>query len=197
MKKILSVLVALMLVALPAVALVFPLPIAGQVTSTFGGFPVSGLVVTVKNVNTGEVLTTMTASDGRYLIDWANSVYKYREGDTFIISVLDSTVTKRFTGGVDVTANFAIGIAPSTITTVSTTLPPETTTLPPITEIPETTTTVTTTTIPPVTYSAPTLVMVLVAGVIVLGGYQYYIRKGKVVKRKVRAKKVKSIGPIQ
>lgn len=112
MKK-LVILMAFLLMVAPALAISMPLPIVGQVLYS-DGTAASGIDVTIKNMNSGESITTKTASDGYYLFDWANSVSKYRDGDKFSISVQGSTIEKVYAGSIDISADFTLGGAPVT-----------------------------------------------------------------------------------
>ena len=111
MKKLLALLAALMILAAPAMAQYTPCPIVGHVYYSDDS-PAAGVTITIKNMNTGEIRTAVTGPDGFYLNDWANSIMKYTNGNTFEISIehygLSKTVT--YSNGADVRADFQLGI---------------------------------------------------------------------------------------
>lgn len=79
----------------PVLAQYTPLPISGEVAVEG---PDNGIEVVIENLETGEEVATQTDSDGFYLVDWANTEYKYRSGDTFKITVKDETKEVTYEG---------------------------------------------------------------------------------------------------
>ena len=117
MKKILTLLTILMVLAVPALATPTPLPIVGLVSYS-DGTPAQNVLVTVVNQMTSVQMTGYTGTDGKYTIEWANSQLPPRgtvvlDKDVFQITVLGSTQAKVYASGdMDVRANFALGIVP-------------------------------------------------------------------------------------
>jgi len=64
-----------------------PMPVTGTISSNTGR--VDSLTVKVTNVDTGETITSKTSSMGLYLIEWANSALGARNGDEFVIEVVE------------------------------------------------------------------------------------------------------------
>jgi len=93
MKKIITILMALVLMGSPVLAQYTPLPISGTV-SVRG----AGIDVTIENLDTGEVITTHTNKEGFFIVDWANAEEKYRPGDEFKITVADKSKTEVYEG---------------------------------------------------------------------------------------------------
>jgi len=129
-KMILSVLLTLLALT-PVVladAIYTPLPIDGQIT---GFSDNSGFEIQVTNLRTGEKILTTSVSEGYYLIDWANSILKYQNGDQFRIEVTacsnlpNCVKSLTYTGQPELNAVFDLSGIPTT-----TTLPTTTTTIP-------------------------------------------------------------------
>jgi len=134
MKKIIisTVLMTLLVFSLVQ-ATTSPLPIGGKVANS-----PAGIGVRVTNLRTGEYLQTAVNSGGEWLIDWANSVQKYQDGDSFRIEIPICSfciqTTQYTAGSLGIFVEFdLISIFPSTTTT--TTVPETTTTT--IPECPE------------------------------------------------------------
>lgn len=64
-----------------------PMPVTGTVSANTG--KVGSLTVEVINTETGEIITSKTSSTGLYLVEWANSEKGARNGDEFIIRVVE------------------------------------------------------------------------------------------------------------
>jgi len=86
MKKILISLLTILLFLSIANATILPQPIGGRViTST--AQDVKDLTVILVNSRTGEEKTILTNENGEWLVDWANTQFKYQIGDKISITI--------------------------------------------------------------------------------------------------------------
>ncbi len=86
MKKILTFLTILMMMAMPSLAFTMPHPVYGVITND--GLAVAGLDVKVKNLNTGVETNVTTNLKGFYQIELGNVDVNYRDGDAIRVSMV-------------------------------------------------------------------------------------------------------------
>ena len=88
LKEIAFGLMAMVLLVGSAEAISFmPMPVTGTISANTGR--VSLLTVKITNIDTGETTETRTSSMGLYLVEWANSALGARNGDEFVIEVVE------------------------------------------------------------------------------------------------------------
>jgi len=83
--KILTMFMLVLAMGSISFALMTPLPIVAKIVSE----PCSGVVVSITNTRTGETLSGLTNDGCEYNVDWANTISKYSEGDTFRVTSQD------------------------------------------------------------------------------------------------------------
>ena len=88
MKKITIIgLLMLMLMATSVMALTMPHPIYGKIIVD-DGYPIEGLDVRVKNLDTGANAVTVTDDKGFYQVDLGNVDDRYHDGDVIQVSIV-------------------------------------------------------------------------------------------------------------
>jgi len=113
-KILLATIMCIIILAMSAQAIVFPMPISG---STELGF----VQVEVKNLRTDKQITTVASEAGEFLVDWSNSddedgkISRIRHGDIFQIRVLacngepECVKEVEYTGQNEIFVEFGLG----------------------------------------------------------------------------------------
>lgn len=84
MKKIIALMVGLLFIN-SVTALTLPCPIGGKIINNNGN--VNGLTVILTNARTNEVMNVYSNSAGEFIVDWANTIDKYADGDKINIVI--------------------------------------------------------------------------------------------------------------